>query len=158
MKAAYNWIEPVTDRTAEDVAYANRMRALSWQEMTAAQQEEYQKGLKGTQNRRDFERLENDIQALYGLLGLDGAAYDGTVPAFLTEDYFTALKERITTVRERFGAYADIPQVPPLPYDTWEKYNALEKILKDVYETVNAQFHYYAGTEIYTGEITGLLL
>lgn len=154
----YTWIEPVTDRSAEDVAYAKKLGSMSWNEMTEEQQEEYLVGLKGCMNRTDFERIENNIQILLDVLELDLSSYVDAVPEYLTETYFDDLKSNVEAIREAYFVHADTPQVPELPYNTWQKYNDIEKILADVYEVVSSQFYYYAGNEIYAGDETGLLL
>ena len=154
----YTWIEPVTDRSAEDVAYAKMLGSMSWKDMTEEQQEEYLSGLKGCMNRSDFERIENNIQILLDVLELDLSSYVDAVPEYLTESYFLNLKSNVTAIRAAFAIHKDTPQVPELPYNTWKKYNDIEKILADVYEVVSAQFYYYSGNEIYAGDETGLLL
>lgn len=115
-------------------------------------------GHKGALNRQDLERIENNIQILMDVLEINGTSYAGKVPEFPAESYFARMKENVTAIREGYCVHETTPKVPELPYNTWEKYNAIEQILADVYEVVNAQFNYYAGEEIYTGEETGLLL
>ena len=154
----YTWIEPVTDRSAEDAAYAKKLGRMSWDSMSEEQKEEYIAGLKGCMNRYDFERIENNVQILLDVLELDLSSYVDAVPEYLTESYFSNLKSNVSAIRAAFAVHKDTPQVPELPYNTWQKYNDIEKILSDVYEVVSAQFYYYAGTEIYAGDETGLLL
>ncbi len=154
----YTWIEPVTDRTQKDVLYAQQLKSLSWEDMTTEQQEEYLSGLKGCMNYTDFLRIENNIQILLDVLEIDSASYVENVPEFLQESYFADMRNNVAAIREGYCVHDDTPQVPELPYNTWEKYNAIEQILADVYEVISAQFHYYAGEEIYAGEETGLLL
>lgn len=154
----YTWIEPVTDRTQENVLYAKQIKSLSWEDMNTEQQEEYLRGLKGCMNYTDFLRIENNIQILLDVLEIDSASYVESVPEFLQESYFEDMRNNMTAIRQGYCVHDDTPWVPELPYNTWEKYNAIEQILADVYEVVSAQFHYYAGNEIYAGEETGLLL
>lgn len=154
----YTWQEPVTDRTQSDAEHARELLTVPWSEMTAEQQTEYSNGLKGCMNWSDFARIENNIQILLDVLEIDNTSYVEAVPEFLTESYFENMKENVTAIREGYCVHEDTPQVPELPYNTWEKYNAVEKILADVYEVVSAQFHYYAGDEIYAGDDTGALL
>lgn len=153
----YEWIEPVTDRTAEDVEYAKKLLATDWQHMTKGQQKEYLSGLKGCLNRADLERIETDIQILIDVLELKQGSSIGNIPEFPTTKYFQKLQENAASIRGGYYIHNDTPAVPELPYNTWDKYNDIEKILADVYEVVSAQFNYYAG-EIYAGDETGLLL
>lgn len=153
----YIWIEPVTDRTQVDVERAEELIGIGWQAMTKGQQQEYLAGLKGCMNRKDFERIENNMQILLDVLEISLASHAGNVPEFPKEAYFADMHKNIAAIRAGYGTHSDTPPVPGPPFNTWQKYNDIEKILADVYETVSSQFHYYAG-EIYAGEETGLLL
>lgn len=153
----YTWISPVTDRTQADVDRAAELLKTDWNDMTEEQQAEYMYGLKGCMNMSDFERIENNIQILIDVLELPNTSYVGTVPEFPTESYFTDMKVNVTAIREAYCVHTDTPQVPELPFNSFNKYNDIEKILADVYEVLSAQFNYFAG-EIYAGDDTGLLL
>lgn len=154
----YAWIPAVTDRTQEDVEHAAALLSIAWEDMTAEQQEKYLAGLKGCMNRKDFERIENNVQILLDVFELNLGSYVDAVPEFLTEAYFENLQKNVAAIREAYLIHADTPKVPELPYNTWQKYNDVEKILTDVYEILMSQFYYFAGEEIYTGDETGLLL
>lgn len=151
------WVQPVTDRTQADIDRAKRLIAGGWQAMTDAEKQEYLSGLKGCMNSSDFERIENNVQILLDVLEIDAFSHVGNIPEFPKESYFADMKVNVALIRNGYGAHSDTPQVSELPYNDWQKYNDIEKILADVYETVSSQFHYYAG-EIYAGEETGLLL
>ncbi len=154
----YEWITPVTDRTQTDVEYAQRLLEVGWTNLTSAEQAEYLAGLKGCLNSSDLSRIENNIQILLDVLELDGTSYVDNVPSPPTAGYFKNMESNVATIREAYCVHADTPQVPALPYNTWQAYNAIEQILNDVYEVVSAQFSYYAGNEIYAGDTIGLLL
>lgn len=150
------WIPPVCDRSEEDVKYAANILGMSWSEMSSVQRTKYMSGLKGCMNRIDFERIENNVGILLNEINVDFAEED--LPVFLTEEYFDDLRGRIVTLREGYPIHEDTPSVPELPFNTWQKFNAIEKILSDIYEVATAQFKHYAGNEIYAGESVGLLL
>ena len=154
----YTWILPVTDRTQADIERAAFLCTCSWQELTAEQREEYLAGLKGCLNRTDLVRLENNIQILLDVLEIAAVSHVEGIPEFPKEDYFRDLQDNVSRIRQGYHVHTDTPQVPELPYNTWQKYNDLEKVLADVFEVINAQFHYYAGGEIFAGDETGLLL
>lgn len=154
----YTWEPPVTDRTQTDVNYAKELIAIGWNNMTAEQRTEYLAGLKGCINTSDLSRIENNIQILIDVLELDKTSHVGVVPEFPTANYFLDMKLNVAAIRAAYCVHADTPEVPELPYNTWQKYNDIEKILTDVYEVVSAQMNYYAGTEIYAGDTVGLLL
>lgn len=75
----YNWVEPVTDRTQEDVDHAKELIA-GWHSLTEGQKAEYLAGLKGCLNSTDLERMENNIQILIDVLELDKESHVGAVP------------------------------------------------------------------------------
>lgn len=156
----YTWINPVTDRTQEDVDHAKELNALGWQGMNQEQKREYLAGLKGCMNRADFERIENNIQILLDVFEIDSASHVEDIPEFPAVSYFEQMKNNLAAIRNNrdYGIRSNTPQVPELPYNTWQKYNDIEMILEDVYGIVSAQFTYYAGEEIHAGDETGLLL
>lgn len=153
----YEWIGPVTDRSQEDVEYVNTLHSLGWQNMTQEQRQEYLSGLRGAMNKRDFERIENNVQILLDVLETASESFVGSVPDHLTESYFQKLRDNVAAIRGSGYLHTDTPPVPELPWNTWQKYNDVEKILEDVHEVLSAQFCYFAG-ELYTGDTTGLLL
>lgn len=153
----YTWIEPVTDRTQADVDYAKMLLSKSWEEFTTEEKEAYLSGLKGCMNRADFERIENNIQILLDVLEIESSSYVGAVPEFPTTTYFAQMRSNVAAIRAGYSIHTDTPEVPELPFNTWQKYNDIEKILADVYETVTAQLKYFTG-EIYAGDIVGLIL
>lgn len=153
----YDWIAPVTDRTQEDVEYAQELIAAGWEHMNAEQRKEYLAGLKGCLNASDLSRIENNIQILIDVLELDNTSHVGAVPDFPTDAYFTDMQSNVAAIRAAYCIHADTPATPELPYNTWQKYNAIEQILADVYEVLSAQFAYYPG-EIYAGETIGYIL
>lgn len=153
----YDWIEPVTDRTQEDVDHAKEL-IEGWYSLTEEQKAEYLAGLKGCLNSTDLERMENNIQILIDVLELDKESHVGAVPEIPTASYMADLKANVTAIREGYFVHAYTPEVPDAPYNTFQKFNDMEKILEDVHEVVSSQFSYYAGNEIYAGDETGLLL
>ena len=126
--------------------------------MTAEQRTEYLAGLKGCINTSDLSRIENNIQILIDVLELDNTSHVGVVPEFPTANSYFDMKLNVAAIRAAYCVHSDTPAVPELPYNTWKKYNDIEKILADVYEVISAQMNYYAGTEIYAGDTVGLLL
>ena len=154
----YYWIEPVIDRTQEDVDHARELLKKTWEEMTVEQKEEYLTGLKGCLNRPDLERIENNIQILLDVLEIDSASFVEAVPEFPTASYFVQMRKNVAAIREKNLIYTDTPVTPELPYNTWQKFNDIEKILVDVYENINAQIYYYSSDGLYIGDTTGLIL
>lgn len=154
----YEWIPPVTDRTQADVDHARKLLTVGWSNLTTEQREEYMAGLKGCINMTDLARIENNIQILIDVLELKNTSHVDNVPELPTGSYFAEMRDNIAAIRTAYFVHKDTPEVPDLPFNTWQDYNAIEQILGDVYEVVNSQFNYYAGTEIYAGDAVGRLL
>lgn len=154
----YGWITPVTDRTQADVDHARELLTAGWDNLTVEQREEYMDGLKGCINAADLARIENNMQILIDVLELQNTSHVDAVPELPSESYYADMKDNIAAIRAAYFVHKDTPEVPELPFNTWQDYNAIEQILNDVYEVVSSQFNYYAGTEIYAGDAVGLLL
>ena len=153
----YTWIEPVTDRTQADVDYAKELLGKTWHELCDDQKNEYIGGLKGSLNRSDLERIENNIQILLDVLEINSKSYVEKVPEFPNTTYYDKMHENVEAIRSRHAVHTDTPATPELPFNTWNKINAIEKILADVYEIANSQFYYYSD-EIYAGDTVGYIL
>ena len=151
------WIEPVIDRTQEDVEEAQRILTAGWDALDETDRQKWNAGLKGALNRSDLERIESDIQVLSEKLYL-GLKKNEISSDFPAESYFSRLKENVDKIREMKIVHSDTPNVPELPFNTYEKINDIERILLDAYEILRLNFHHYAGEEIYAGDTIGLLL
>ena len=152
------WIDSVTDRKQEDVDRVNELNAIGWDHMTSEQKEEWSNGLKGALNRSDLLRIENNIQILSDVLGLNLMTFANNVPGNPTIGYFSILLENVEKIRGAYGKKSTTPETPEAPINTFEKLNAIEQILKDVYDLLTNNFHYYAGEGLYAGQDTALLL
>lgn len=158
MSNAILWMDPILDRKQSDVDRANELREKGWNNMTADEWADYLAGLKGSLNRSDYLRIENNIKLLSDVLELNLTTYVDAVPKFPTETYYTNLISNVEAIRAAYAIHGDTPATPSAPLTDYEKWNNVEKILADVYECLNANFHYYCGSEIYAGDNTGLLL
>lgn len=152
------WIEPVVDRTKEDVEKASRLFVSGWGAMNDSEKRVWISGLKGALNTSDLERISNNVQVLADKLHLELENVYEHVPVFLTEAYFLNLGENVKRIRDLKIAHDDTPYLPKAPYNTYEKINNIEKILKDAYDILSDNFNYFAGTEIYSGDTIGFLL
>ena len=152
------WIDPITDRTEEDVKKVVAMASAGWEKLTDSEKEEWKVGLKGALNNRDLLRIETNIQILADVLELPLTTYADGIPEFLNESYFSNLLSNIGAIRQASAIHTDTPKVPDAPANDYEKINDVEKILSDIYGILMNNFHYYAGNEIYAGDEFGLLL
>lgn len=145
------WIEPVTDRTQEDVDYANRLLAKPWSEFTANEQTEYNNGLKGCLNRADLERIEGNMQYLAQELHV--TLESGEIPEFPTTEYFVKLQKNANALKD-----AALPkiEVPAQPWNHFRKVNQIERMLMEICDSIRAPYYYYIG-EMYVNDDVGLI-
>ena len=106
------WIEPVTDRQQSDI------------------QDKTQKGYANT---RDFNRLENNCGVLSDLFSLNlQVKTDWQRKDFPTEANQRRIVENVKKIRDAFSV-PENPEPPSYPLNTWQKWNAAETILLNVY-------------------------
>ena len=148
----------VYDRTKEDVDRVKKLKEMGWSRMSAAQRQEWMKGMKGAFNLSDIKRNENNCYIIAGILNVPLITYRDNLPLYPDTAYFDNLLKNVATLREVGYRYADTPEVPEKPINTYQKVNDIEKILHDIYEVYNSNFSYYAGEGLYAGQETGLLL
>lgn len=145
------WREPVTDRTQEDVDFANKLLAKPWSEFTASEQTKYKNGLKGCLNRVDLERIEGNMQYLASELHV--TIENGDIPEFPTTEYFQKIQKNASVLKNAAAASTAIPEQP---WNSWKKINQLEALLLEVYDGIRAPYYYYVG-EMYVNDAIGLI-
>ena len=150
------WKNAVTDRTQSDVECVRELLKKGWQSFTEEEKETWQSGLKGALNRIDLERIQNNVQLLSDVLELDLVVEE--VPEIPKENFYNIMVTNVEAIRKAYCIHVDTPLTPQTPLNTYQKWNDIEKILLDVYEILLTNFSYYCGSEIYTGDLFGLLL
>ena len=151
------WIDALTNRTQTDVDRARELKAKGYESLTPEEKAEWIAGLKGSLNEQDVLRVQNNIQLLSDTLdiGLTVTTDFSMAPA---ESLWAEIYDNVSAVRGAYAIHHDTPEVPQRPFNTFEKWNAIEQILADVHQILNDNFSYYCGGEIYCGDETGLLL
>lgn len=152
------WQTPIIDRTQADVDEANALKGIAWDDMTEAQKTAWNKGLRGALNESDLERIENNIHLLSEVLELGLVTYDGNIPYIPNLSYWSNLTLNVSTIRESYSVHSDTPSVPGEPINTFDKVNAIEKILLDIYEIILTNFYYESIDELTMGDEVGLVL
>ena len=149
----------IYDRTQADVDYVKELRE-KWYTKTYSHSDIdtwINTDLRGALNRSDLERIETNIQYISNRLNLGlTTCYDestGLVDIDKIPDtsYFQQLHYNVQAVYNTSRHYGDTPKVPDLPFNDFEKLNAIEKILYDTYMHMisDEQMIQYAG-EIYS--------
>lgn len=152
------WIEAVTDRTAGDVQRVRELHKKGWKALSSEERAEWIAGMKGALNLQDLERIENNIQVLSELLELKTGAELRGIPEIPNTAYFSKLLSDVGMIREAYCIHENTPHVPQMPLNDYQKINETERILFDVYDIFNHNYHYFCGEDLYAGEETGLLL
>lgn len=152
----YNWTQPVYDRTQADVDRQIELNTKGWFNMTAEEKAEWAQG-KGAINSSDIERVEHDIGYLASVFGYTFTIYD-TAPYCIDEDYASNLIGNLEDLRDTGFIYPTTPQVPSKPFKSFETWNAVEKILSDIYSRINSHVDYESIDDLQCGDEVGLIL
>lgn len=151
----------IFDRTKADV---NRVIYLNQKyingNISEEEKKEWNSNMKGALNLSDITRIENNIKTLASFFKVHVNVYTyfmGYIPK--SERYYKRTLRNIKKLMESWFVFSDTPNIPTLPWNTYQKWNDIEKILHDlnyIYERYINGFN-YCDTEIYTGEGIGLL-
>ena len=143
------WIEPVYDRSEEDVRLARAYNRGSPESEAA----EY----KGTLNASDLNRIENNCEYLSDLLHSCGYTSHVTVKTdwnmtdFPTLAEFTRIRDNIT---ELMRAYAQAEDMPDMRTDSRTDYVEINNMEFDLYR-INEMIANMKAIYIYSGELYG---
>ena len=135
-----NWIEPVVDRTEEDVLLRT---------------------VKGVLQADDLNRIENDIEYLLTLLNIK-RPFKAQIYTMASKPAKNRFVRILVTTRSIRVSYTVTSSTPPLdfglPLNTWEKWNAIEANLQDVYKIYSqAQEMMVHCGEVFSGEEIGVI-
>lgn len=151
------WIEPVYDRTQADVDRLLELLAkIRYSALNADEKAEYDTDLKGAINKSDLERIKNDAELLAEVYELTLTWSD--IPELPTAAWFKEFGDNIQKIKDTSYHHKSIPDVPAHPFNTFGKWNDIEYILWDIYETAMNNFRYYSGEGLQSGDSFGALL
>lgn len=153
-----SWITPITDRTQADVDEAFRLKHLSYfDDFTPEEKTKWDAGLKGAFNRSDYDRISGNITEVCTRLHIPVVTMPSVSILFPTSA-FTAMRSNLVNILAVSPVYDDCPALPELPFNTFEKINAVERILLDAY-TISINNVFYDSTDsLNAGETVGLVL
>ena len=125
------WIQPIFDRTDEDVLKAITYDNIGYKYLAQEQKAEWDNGLKGALNYTDINRIENNIKYLANLYEIADiySKTDWTYTDIITRGYFRKILDDIDKLRTFFKVFDDTPQTPNCPINTYQQVNDIEKIL-----------------------------
>ena len=149
----------VTDRTQADidrVVYLNNRYIQGT--ITEQEKEEWRSGLKGALNSGDINRIESNIKMISDLLAIYAVTKEWDKNKIPRTSDFERIRSLVRKIWE-YGRMPDTPDVPESPLNTWQKWNALEQILKDAFFIfqLNKRAFEYCGSGLYAGEGIGIL-
>lgn len=118
-----------------------------------------QRTAKGYINASDLNRVERNTRIVAEYIGIEVAVNEnweiGELPR--VSDY-KRIRENVQSIRDNYMVYASTPKVPEQPLNDYKKWNAIERILHDVYVIYfdNINNVDYCG-EIAAGEEIGVI-
>lgn len=153
-------MEWVYDRTQADV---ERVKVLNdkYAAGTISEEEkrEWAAGMKGALNVADLNRIESNIREIAETLSVSVTVKMWGVNQLPRVSDFKRICDNVQRIRDAWSALKDTPATPDPPLITYQKWNAIERILHDVklvYDRVMGSY-YYCGDELYAGEGIGIL-
>lgn len=118
-----------------------------------------QRTAKGYINASDLNRVERNTRIVAEYIGIEVAVNEnweiGELPR--VSDY-KRIRDNVQSIRDNYMVYASTPKVPEQPLNDYKKWNAIERILHDVYVIYfgNISNVDYCG-EIAAGEEIGVI-
>lgn len=111
-------------------------------------------------NSSDLCRIEKNIESISGYI---------SVPVIVKKDWkigdiprssdYQRIKENTKKIRDIYSTYKNIPEVPERPYNTFQKWNDIEKILHDIFFvfTKSQDNRIYCGEDFSCGDDMGVI-
>ena len=133
------WIEPVTNRTLDDVLARNELGVL---------------------NASDLNRIDGNMQELAKKLGVTIApAKNWTNSSIPVVSDYERIINSTKAVRSALKVPEPMPEVPAMPLNSFDKYNAIEKIQLMLYTQyrILQDAKIFAGEGYYSGDKIGVI-
>lgn len=133
------WIEPVTNRTLDDVLARNELGVL---------------------NASDLNRIDGNMQELAKNLGVTIApAKNWTNSSIPVVSDYERIINSTKAVRSALKVPEPMPEVPTMPLNSFDKYNAIEKIQLMLYTQyrILQDAKIFAGEGYYSGDKIGVI-
>lgn len=133
------WIEPVTNRTLDDVLARNELGVL---------------------NASDLNRIDGNMQELAKKLGVTIApAKNWTNSSIPVVSDYERIINSTKAVRSALKVPEPMPEVPTMPLNSFDKYNAIEKIQLMLYTQyrILQDAKIFAGEGYYSGDKIGVI-
>ena len=148
-------MEWIYDRTEEDVSRVKELteKYLSGT-ITEAEKAEWYGDMKGALNLSDLNRVESNLSVIAGVLDLSITTKTWLIGNIPRESDYQRICDNLQALRNAMPA-VNTPEVPNPPLNTYQKWNDIERIIFNIYDSL--MDYDYAGSEIYAGEGVGTL-
>lgn len=155
-----SYTEPIFDRSQSDVVKLQDFLNRGYKNLTADEKTEWlNTNFKGALNISDLNRIEQNMNVLSGMLGLTITVKTWQETDIPTNTDFTRIRNNLISIRSQAVLqgliYNSTPEVPNLPFNTYQKINDIEKMIFDIYTLYTIKY-YYCGQELYCGETIGI--
>ncbi len=152
--------EPIFDRTQSDVIKLQDFLSRGYKNLSDDEKNEWlNTNFKGALNISDLNRIEQNMQVISNILGLNVTVKSWQETDIPTNSDFTRIRNNLMSIRNQAKVqsltYDSTPQVPELPFNHYQKINDIERIIYDIYSLYTAKY-YYCGQELYCGETIGI--
>ena len=152
--------EPIFDRTQSDVIKLQDFLSRGYKNLTADEKNEWlNTNFKGALNSSDLNRIDQNMNVLSDFLGLAIITKTWQETDIPTDSDFKRIKNSLMSIRNKAEEmellYDSTPEIPELPWNSYQKINDIEKIIYDIYSLHTAKY-YYCGQELYCGETIGI--
>lgn len=152
--------EPIFDRTQSDVIKLQDFLSRGYKNLTDDEKNEWlNTNFKGALNSSDLNRIEQNMNVLSGFLSLTIRAKTWQETDIPANPDFTRIRNNLISIRNQAVSqeliYDSTPEIPDLPWNSYQKINDIEKIIYDIYILYTSKY-YYCGQELYCGETVGI--
>lgn len=155
------WFVFVYDRTKDDVLRAVELNGKYLNlTITPEEKEEWMNGIKGALNAADLQRIEWNTRLIgdFELIKLHFEVKEWEHKDIPRASDFARILQNLHRIRDSGFKLTDTPEVPSQPLNTYQKWNAIERIMYDatyMYARHVKNFNYCG--EISAGEGIGIL-
>ena len=132
------FIDPVYTRTQEDLKEIKSYQKIGYENLSEDQKYKWMSGMIGALNATDLNRIENNIMCLMFMISenyqIEGIKINWLMTDFVLKKDFLRIYNNMLTLMYNFGLERELPKQP---FDTIEKLNKVEELLKKSYNIIS---------------------
>lgn len=135
-------IPPIYNRTQGDIDELKVNRQIGYQNLSGVKQIKWVSGLIGSLNAKDLNRIEANLQTIADLLDIDDLLFktdwDYTDVVRMVDEL--RIISNLKKIEERYIFETERKEIK-LPLNHYEKINAIEKLISEMYEALLEQYN-----------------